>query len=1054
MWIISGPFDADHSEHQAPEKSKLLKTGRKYGLGRREQPLQIKNKAISKTHALFVIADCTDEQAADPSFAPTLTFHNTTNRSRPIERPSQAHPRIVCQPSEALVLVHGDIIHLSATIYVKIRWEEVCCYAAETKALPRESITECASLGIHLVPTLHPSVTHHLISKYDVTAPIATSLVAVATLVKPEWLAAVLSSGNTEKGELSSLEEHFVLPPTNKFRPSFQPSLPSRLKKYDLWEPNEERAGMFRGRRFIFVGEKGAEAPTVLKDLVKRAEGDYECLAVEKAREGLKQVLAKGNARGATLVLIAQQDGMAAAIGKDKWAGFVEEARNFELKFIPPGKIVEAVVYADVSYVDCSVNAEDVQEQSVLPDVIPNTMDDEPSVVQTNAPAPLPEPEAEPAPASQPAPKRRLTRRATFRASSRAPSPPPAVAQEPISEEPAAPAAVEEAPAPKPPSTRRTLVRRARAKVAADDSVDLDNSARVSVEPESSENARMRAESIVPPTPVKPSRLKRRVGTQAQSAGSQVFPPSSEDVFVSEAQEPDYKRYKPLFDSYDPDKIAQMHPEEYGSQQVVPVSGVESVTQFEPSASASVTFAPDTEGTGRTGMGTTSRTRTTVRSGMSGALGSLGPLMEEEEESTMGSGPGTGGVTQSQTQSRGTKRKTQEDEDGDEEMGDDDADVRPRTKRKTGDEGAQSSSETQRKPQPQKPVSQIVTRVDMAQSHVHVKPRPPTKKEKEKEKAGPDRDDAFLKAVATTKRGKKTEDSFDREFNNLRISKPDLERDGQEEQWKVLDDFGDDGDMRGNFMVVVEMPLYRNPGAETRDHLRRGEGRVEWQGRPDFKKFKRKNAGEMRQPVELVVEENNDLGIGSQYWKGASQAAPSQSQSQPQSQPKSSTTLKSTQRSTKVRPTLISDESDEDEPVVKPSAKGKGKAPAKSQSSKPPSTKPPSTQSRSSTRTTRGKGSQRQPLFIDSDIEEQDEQDEDFQMGMGSDDEDEFGKDDEDGEDEPVATMKSATVRGTQTSAKGRATAGRKKAPAIVVDDDSDDGATFKAIGSRTRSRR
>ena len=111
---------------------------------------------------------------------------------------------------------------------------------------------------------------------------------------------------------------------------------------------------------------------------------------------------------------------------------------------------------------------------------------------------------------------------------------------------------------------------------------------------------------------------------------------------------------------------------------------------------------------------------------------------------------------------------------------------------------------------------------------------------KEKEKAGePDRDDAFLKAVATTKRGKKTEDSFDREFNNLRISKPDLERGREDEEWKVLEDFGDDGDMRGNFMVVVEMPLYRDPGAGSREHLRRGEGRMEWQGRPDFKKFRR-----------------------------------------------------------------------------------------------------------------------------------------------------------------------------------------------------------------------
>ena len=55
---------------------------------------------------------------ADPTFIPTLTFHNTTDRPRPIERPSQVHPRILCQPKESLDLVHGDIIHLSATIHL------------------------------------------------------------------------------------------------------------------------------------------------------------------------------------------------------------------------------------------------------------------------------------------------------------------------------------------------------------------------------------------------------------------------------------------------------------------------------------------------------------------------------------------------------------------------------------------------------------------------------------------------------------------------------------------------------------------------------------------------------------------------------------------------------------------------------------------------------------------------------------------------------------------------------------------------------------------------
>jgi hypothetical protein len=102
----------------------------------------------------------------------------------------------------------------------------------------------------------------------------------------------------------------------------------------------------------------------------------------------------------------------------------------------------------------------------------------------------------------------------------------------------------------------------------------------------------------------------------------------------------------------------------------------------------------------------------------------------------------------------------------------------------------------------------------------------------------PDTDEAFLKAVASTKRGKKHEDSFDREFNNLRISKPDLQHEKTQDDWAVLAAFGDDTIMRGNFMVVVELEVFRKPDA-VRNTMRTAGSRTDWDGRPDFKKFKK-----------------------------------------------------------------------------------------------------------------------------------------------------------------------------------------------------------------------
>ncbi|CDO68939.1 hypothetical protein BN946_scf185000.g82 [Trametes cinnabarina] len=980
------------------QTSKLLKTGREYGVGRKDHPLVIKSKAISKAHAVFIVGECTPEQAADPSFVPTLTLQNLHERARHVERPTRSSPRMKCEGMSTLALESEDIIHLSASVPVRVRWERVCCYNGSPRAGPSISLRQCAELGIHVVPTHHPEVTHHLTPTYSLNAAIATSLISLATLVKPEWLVAILEAGKAESGEPSALEERFVLPPISKFRPTFLPALPTRLKKFDVWEPNEERVGIFRNRRFLFVGEKGAEVRTELRDLVKRGEGDYECFAVESGAERLREVLAKGRGRGSALTLVADQSAVVAAVGEDAWRALVEEAKSFELRFLPPQKLIDAVVYADVSYVDVSVGGDGATPESMLPDVVPNSIEDEPSIPpprSVDVPAiRVPEPVPEPAAPTE-APKRRLPRRATSRASSRAPSPPPIT---PAAETPQPPEASQEHLPAEPSQPRRTLVRRAarpKAIIGIDDTT---------IDTGSDSSSTRRTNFIIPPTPSRSSRLKRRVGTQAQS---EIFPPSV-DVMMSDAQEPPHKKYKALFDESDPDKVAQMDLEEYGSQRM---SGGESLTQQEPSLLPSATESGSQARTGRAGA-------------RSGAV-PLEALMEEEEEST--------------------KRKSQAEAEGDVEMEDD---APPRTRRRVGDEPASQHMESQA---PRKPLSEVVTRVDMAQTQVHVKDKP-TKKSGPPP-GEPDKDAAFLKAVASTKRGKKTEDTFDREFNNLRISKPDLEREKESEEWAVLDDFGDDEGLRGNFMVVVEMPVYKEsaggdgPG---RDHLRRGEGRIEWQGRPDFKKFKRKNNERRHQAVELVVEEEPDLGLGSQLWEKGSESPPaprSYSQRKAESETEKGATLRSSQKSSKsVRPTLVSDDEDKDDvlpskPPSKPPSKTKSQG-KRSQASKAPSTHG------SRSRSTR-KGSQKQPLFLDSDIEEVSENGEDGTGRLGIDSDLDLGSVGGNADDSMVTTTLRSSAMGTQTSRGAK-----RPALAMMDDDDSDDGSTFKAFGSRTRSKR
>lgn len=247
-------------------------------------------------------------------------------------------------------------------------------------------------------------------------------------------------------------------------------------------------------------------------------------------------------------------------------------------------------------------------------------------------------------------------------------------------------------------------------------------------------------------------------------------------------------------------------------------------------------------------------------------------VAEEEEEESQAVGGGTGVGVGSQI--KGTKRKAADvdvemDEAERREMEDDpDADMgggtqNPHKRRALENvnsvEPAGSQAPQSGTSQAAPPASQTGGKghlpVISSQSLRFAKPtsQQDTDPKKKKKKDGPDTDDRFLKAVNSLKKGKKQEDLFDKQFNELRISKPDVkemdrQRSQREEEWKMMsrEDFGDET-LRGNFMVVVEIDI-SVASARSRSAAR-GAGRVaagpleegseKWAGRPNFKKFKK-----------------------------------------------------------------------------------------------------------------------------------------------------------------------------------------------------------------------
>lgn len=271
---------------------------------------------------------------------------------------------------------------------------------------------------------------------------------------------------------------------------------------------------------------------------------------------------------------------------------------------------------------------------------------------------------------------------------------------------------------------------------------------------------------------------------------------------IDEPQQPPLKKFKALFDASDPDRIGASTFDENALE-----AEIQSATLGDSSQTQS-----QSQAAGR------------IRPLRSNTYTDLGILREEEEESQSRAG--------SVSDQRRTKRSV-EDVDEDVEMGD----VESTTLTSGADLGRSKAKKRAienvnaigRISHTQKSASALLGNNPPSTTNIARPPKggaPPGE---------PDKDTAFLKAIASTKRGKKAEDEFDRDFNKLKISKPDLVREEPEKEWAVLEEFGDEVNVRGNFMVVVELDVFNNGQGARKAQ----DANSHWQGKPNFKKFKK-----------------------------------------------------------------------------------------------------------------------------------------------------------------------------------------------------------------------
>jgi len=188
-------------------------------------------------------------------------------------------------------------------------------------------------LGVHVVRTLHPDITHHLVPSYALAPAHMTSLLSAAQLVKPEWLTELINLSILNPHESPRALEHtFALPSESKFRPGFASDLAPALKTIKTWEPNETRLNMLKGYHFVFVGDKGLEVPAGYRDLVKRGGAEYEAFAISTGvvrwRKALVRAKALAEEKGGKVVPVADGDTMELVVGAEEWEEMVSVAKR------------------------------------------------------------------------------------------------------------------------------------------------------------------------------------------------------------------------------------------------------------------------------------------------------------------------------------------------------------------------------------------------------------------------------------------------------------------------------------------------------------------------------------------------------------------------------------------------------------------------------------------------------------------------------------------------------------------------------------------------------
>ncbi|CEL57786.1 titin [Rhizoctonia solani AG-1 IB] len=859
MWVISGPFDGA----QEGVKEKLLKPGTTYTVGRAKagqsllNRINLEQKSISHEHVEIIVGHYEIDDVSDSQAKPTVQL--VLKREKDITVSNQRVGKGMVVDLEA-----GSEVALTNKISIYMLWKPVVVVNADNrvkKERMREIAAAAAKIGVTVSKTWRDNATHFVTPSINMSRRVLHSLMLGIPLVDLKWLEELFRRGNAltvesepDENGVVALESHFVLPNEQDFRPK---SVKTDEDDEDitgwpieLWDANPARRTIWDGLQFHFFCDDAA--PTEWIDQVQLGGGTFKShnynpehsgetvTTIEEAKALFQRIRLGAEtmtgvaAMMSPVVIVVKPSELIALLGRSAWMLYQEGMRANGFKHVTPKEITLAALRMDVKSIDCGLETfgpstslvqhrKSTTSVSSFPSVVaPSHTGDMsasglPSAITSSVsgvPEPSEAPEPEPLPqARRPRPLKKLRPQSQEPSAIQLPEPAAQTGLSEISEDKQELAS--EVPRP------RLLKRRVKTTTIAE-ALGLDNS-----------NA-----SITPMIPLeeepKPQPLREEVKRLER-----VKPPSSatvqegSDIVVSSTSRPNRLKRRA-------DVLA------------------ERTTTAPTPIEINVPEAPALK---------------RYRQLFEGVERAASSVFEVHGGSTISAAVPSQPVQPPEPADDTRKRKSA---DRDEE---DDANMEDvtRAKRRVPASGISqkpdqlSQSAPSWEPNPGLQVTVQSQTLPASQAHTRASGS------RGAAPGAPDKDNALLHALAQTEneaistlktgkpKGAKTA-PIDQEFSNMRIVEEKEEEASRRraEEMRVWEECERDVNVRGNFMVVELVNLVRrNRGPPVRSI------NPAWEGKPDFKKFKKKAVGPRVARVAVFASsgENLDYGMGDDYWE-------------------------------------------------------------------------------------------------------------------------------------------------------------------------------------------